>query len=68
MIHTYIKHREGFTTTGVWAPKELDGSGPIVFRPLKDFKGPNAEINAAKYASFLNGGDHPNKPWYTGEA
>jgi len=66
MTHTYMEHNNGSFITGIWEPKYADGSGSrgLVWRPIKTFTGPTAEINAAKYASFLNGGDHPNKPWH----
>lgn len=55
-MHTYRKSEENLWTVGfeVFNPDATD------FRPIKDF---NTEAGAAAYASFLNGGDNPAKPW-----
>ena len=66
-MHTYRKARdEQLWTVGYWrdgAPRGAAGGDMHrmpVWEPLQDF---GTEKDAAAYASYLNGGEHPRKPW-----
>lgn len=61
-MHTYKHDKDGDTwVVGYYTTDSYsDGGSRLIWNALKNF---HNEAEAAAYASYLNGGDHPRKPF-----